>query len=135
MYMLCYSGRFKNIYFIGLLIFVRALPIIWNLKKCLRQPGIKPGTTAWKAAMLTITPLTLHAITDEVTSSLGIPVSTRSGIKLGNICGTLMLYWTVDICTAYNLEFKKMSASTGNRTRNNSLEGCYANHYTIDASH
>ena len=28
---------------------------------------------------------------------------------------------------------KKLHASTGNRTRNNSLEGCYANHYTIDA--
>ena len=27
----------------------------------------------------------------------------------------------------------KWHASTGNRTRNNSLEGCYANHYTIDA--
>ena len=27
----------------------------------------------------------------------------------------------------------KLHASTGNRTRNNSLEGCYANHYTIDA--
>ena len=27
----------------------------------------------------------------------------------------------------------KLHAATGNRTRNNSLEGCYANHYTIDA--
>ena len=82
---------------------MRALPIIWNLKKCLRQPGIEPGTTAWKAAMLTITPLTLHAITDEVTSSLGIPVSTRSGIKLGNICGTLLIFalpiiWNLKKC-------------------------------------
>ena len=37
----------------------------------MRQPGIEPRTTAWKAAMLTITPLTLHTKTDEVTSSLG----------------------------------------------------------------
>ena len=27
--------------------------------KKLRQPGIEPGSTAWKAAMLTIIPLTL----------------------------------------------------------------------------
>ena len=31
------------------------------------------------------------------------------------------------------LKNTKSYASTGNRTRNNSLEGCYANHYTIDA--
>ena len=30
-----------------------------SFAKSLRQPGIEPGTTAWKAAMLTITPLTL----------------------------------------------------------------------------
>ena len=28
-------------------------------KYFLRRPGIEPGTTAWKAAMLTITPSTL----------------------------------------------------------------------------
>ena len=27
-------------------------------KKIMRQPGIEPGSTAWKAAMLTIIPLT-----------------------------------------------------------------------------
>ena len=117
MYMLCYSGRFKNIYFIGLLIFVRALPIIWNLKKCLRQPGIEPGTTAWKAAMLTITPLTLHTKTDEVTSSLG-----RHLLPLA-----LALFWVIFFYVKKNL------APTGNQTRNNSLGSCYANHYTIGA--
>ena len=30
-------------------------------KKNLRGPGIEPGSTAWKAAMLTITPATLLA--------------------------------------------------------------------------
>ena len=30
-----------------------------STKKNLRQPGIEPGSTAWKAAMLTIIPLTL----------------------------------------------------------------------------
>ena len=29
------------------------------LQKILRGPGIEPGSTAWKAAMLTITPATL----------------------------------------------------------------------------
>ena len=29
-----------------------------NERKKLRQPGIEPGSTAWKAAMLTIIPLT-----------------------------------------------------------------------------
>ena len=28
----------------------------------MRRPGIEPGTTAWKAAMLTITPSTLLSI-------------------------------------------------------------------------
>ena len=27
-------------------------------KKNLRQPGVEPGSTAWKAAMLTVIPLT-----------------------------------------------------------------------------
>ena len=30
-----------------------------GIKKLLRQPGIEPGSAAWKATMLTITPLTL----------------------------------------------------------------------------
>ena len=30
-----------------------------TIQKHMRQPGIEPGTTAWEAAMLTITPLTL----------------------------------------------------------------------------
>ena len=29
-------------------------------KNGLRQPGIEPGSAAWKATMLTITPLTLY---------------------------------------------------------------------------
>ena len=27
-------------------------------KKNVREPGVEPGSTAWKAAMLTVTPLT-----------------------------------------------------------------------------
>ena len=30
------------------------------IKKCVRQPGIEPGSIAWKATMLTFTPPTLH---------------------------------------------------------------------------
>ena len=30
----------------------------WNKKRLLRRPGIKPGSTAWKAAMLTTIPPT-----------------------------------------------------------------------------
>jgi hypothetical protein len=32
----------------------------------LRQPGIEPGSHAWKACMLTIIPLTLHGNRDEI---------------------------------------------------------------------
>ena len=44
-------------------------------------------------------------------------------------------YWTGEKYFGEKNEIfqKIISASTGNRTRNNSLEGCYANHYTIDA--
>ena len=31
-------------------------------KKKLRRPGIEPGSTAWKATMLTITPATLSML-------------------------------------------------------------------------
>jgi hypothetical protein len=34
------------------------IPIYKIRNKNLRQPGIEPGSTAWKAAMLTIIPLT-----------------------------------------------------------------------------
>ena len=30
----------------------------------MRRPGIEPGTTAWKAAMLTITPSTLDIMNE-----------------------------------------------------------------------
>ena len=33
--------------------------IPWLKNSALRQPGIEPGSTAWKAAMLTTIPLTL----------------------------------------------------------------------------
>ena len=34
------------------------------LIKKMRQPGVEPGSTAWKATMLTATPLTLHVFGD-----------------------------------------------------------------------
>ena len=101
----------------------------------MRQPGIEPRTTAWEAAMLTITPLALYFQVRDLKIYLIKFIDTNVYVVLLREIQKYILYWTVDICesTAYNLEFKKMSASTGNRTRNNSLEGCYANHYTIDA--
>ena len=36
----------------------------------MRQPGIEPGSTAWKAAMLTTIPLTLTYQANEDLSSL-----------------------------------------------------------------
>ena len=32
----------------------------WGKKLLVRQPGIEPGSIAWKATMLTFTPPTLH---------------------------------------------------------------------------
>ena len=32
----------------------------------MRQPGIEPGSTAWKAAMLTTIPLTLTRLEDDL---------------------------------------------------------------------
>ena len=39
-----------------------AVWVFWKSKKKLsvRQPGIEPGSIAWKATMLTFTPPTLH---------------------------------------------------------------------------
>ena len=36
--------------------------LVKNIIKNMRQPGIEPGSTAWKAAMLTTIPLTLVVI-------------------------------------------------------------------------
>ena len=38
--------------------------------KKLRQPGIEPGSTAWKAAMLTIIPPTLQVLRDAIDDSI-----------------------------------------------------------------
>jgi hypothetical protein len=39
----------------------------------MRRPGIEPGSTAWKAAMLTIIPPTLVHVTDiYISTTLGI---------------------------------------------------------------
>ena len=35
-------------------------------RKILRRPGIEPGSTAWKAAMLTIIPPTLYGCSGDV---------------------------------------------------------------------
>ena len=35
----------------------------------MRQPGVEPGSTAWKATMLTVTPLTLRCLFSQTTES------------------------------------------------------------------
>ena len=48
----------------------------WNLKKkCVRRPGVEPGSTAWKATMLTVTPPTLHIYTQPSTQSTLVSLS------------------------------------------------------------
>ena len=74
-----------------------------------RQPGIEPGSIAWKATMLTFTPPTpwqLH--------------QTRSWFLSEN-----KFLQKIDI--------KTLTASAGNRTRIYCLEGNNANLYTTDA--
>ena len=42
-------------------------------RKNMRRPGIEPGSTAWKAAMLTIIPPTLvHLTVNNISTTLGI---------------------------------------------------------------
>ena len=48
--------------------FVSIWPKIKN--KTLRRPGIEPGSTAWKAAMLTIIPPTLQVFRDGIDASI-----------------------------------------------------------------
>ena len=56
----------------------------------MRRPGVEPGTSAWKAPMLTVTPSTLA---EKSTTSVYKPISknkpclkqqTHQTIKLGN---------------------------------------------------
>lgn len=46
------------------LFFLQTLPKMQF--KTLRRPGIEPGSTAWKAAMLTIIPPTLQVFRDGI---------------------------------------------------------------------
>lgn len=38
----------------------------------MRQPGIEPGSTAWKAAMLTTIPLTLTDVWNRIGGDFGV---------------------------------------------------------------
>ena len=40
----------------------------------MRRPGIEPGSTAWKAAMLTIIPPTLYGYVDDVSCVIDIVI-------------------------------------------------------------
>ena len=55
---------------------------VWN-KKSVRWPGIEPGSNAWKASMLTITPptlgvkLKLKELSTKETSFFSVTVNSR----------------------------------------------------------
>ncbi len=51
----------------------RITPFIFSMNKKVRGPGIEPGSTAWKAAMLTITPATLSAFCVEQKKNKSTP--------------------------------------------------------------
>ena len=51
----------------------------------MRQPGIEPGSTAWKAAMLTTIPLTLTCLeedlrTERMASKLVLGVTSKMSL-------------------------------------------------------
>ena len=54
----------------------------------MRSPGIEPGSTAWKATMLTITPATLYTMEDlkknsqSETRTHNLPVNSRARCRL-----------------------------------------------------
>ena len=74
----------------------------------MRQRGIEPRSTAWKATMLTITPLMPIVFYKRWPNFL---IKKNFKGERGKI----------------------IPASAGNRTPINCLEGNYANHYTTDA--
>ena len=89
----------------------------------MRQPGIEPGSIAWKATMLTFTPPTLL-------------------IKLYFAAESFNFLWNDDeilynTTTRYFWKLKfsiiKIFAWAGNRTRIDCLEGNNGNLYTTDS--
>ena len=49
----------------------------WAIKE-LRQPGIEPGSAAWKATMLTITPLTLGDVLNFDNNDQLLPICCKT---------------------------------------------------------
>ena len=83
----------------------------WKNKKTLRQPGIEPGSSAWEAPMLTITPLTLamwsyfcHLIS-TVAWKLNVARKVRQpGIEHGSIAwkATMLTFTPPTLCVGLN---------------------------------
>ena len=48
----------------------------------MRQPGIEPGSTAWKAAMLTIIPLKIEKVI-KLTFDIGLIIINRDAPRGG----------------------------------------------------
>ena len=62
-----------------------------DAKKCefkkdifVRRPGVEPGSTAWKATMLTATPPTQYKHLGLVIVHLGVPSFVASGERMGH---------------------------------------------------
>ena len=59
-------------------------PLSWEK---MRRPGIEPGSTAWKAAMLTIIPPTLvHVTNNNNSSTIGIITEEMSQTATRVLC-------------------------------------------------
>ena len=92
-----------------------------NRETGLRRPGIEPGSTAWKAAMLTTIPPSLRVVRVLLpTRRFFEPPRWRDFTSRGD-CHRLY-------------KEQKRAAMAGNRTRVNCLEGSYAHHYTTIAT-
>ena len=89
----------------------------------MRQPGIEPGSIAWKATILTLSPPTLLIILYFAAESFNF---------LWNDDEILYKYHH-SLLLITQIFYYKIYASAGNRTRIYCLEGNNANLFTTDA--
>ena len=59
--------------------------ILVPFKTRVRQPGVEPGSTAWKATMLTVTPLTPHREVQAFRVTYMSPSYTASQLDQGYV--------------------------------------------------
>ena len=84
--------------------FLVAIPLCHGVhfKTRVRQPGVEPGSTAWKATMLTVTPLTLHTFSSVHLHSWSGWASLQKGnliqSELFNCIFQLYMYNIIYVC-------------------------------------